>query len=112
MILSGGLGGFIQGIALSPVLLLKTRVMTDPAFRATGGVLDTAIAASKVGASMIVKEGPLVLFKGMPVFAFKRFADWTTRFAFVELATIGVSSLVLSNPGDVLPTHWKMLSAL
>lgn len=45
---SGGMGGFVQGIVLSPLLLLKTRVMTDPAFRSTGGLLATASASARV----------------------------------------------------------------
>ena len=32
-ILAGGIGGGFQGLVLSPTLLLKTRVMTDPIFR-------------------------------------------------------------------------------
>jgi hypothetical protein len=32
-ILAGGIGGGFQGFVLSPTLLLKTRVMTDPVFR-------------------------------------------------------------------------------
>jgi len=39
VVLSGGCGGFVQGVVMSPALLLKTRVMTDPRFRTTGGVL-------------------------------------------------------------------------
>ena len=40
-VLSGGLGGALQGVVLSPLLLLKTRVMTDPScvcWRAPGGL--------------------------------------------------------------------------
>jgi hypothetical protein len=32
-VLAGGIGGGFQGFVLSPTLLLKTRVMTDPIFR-------------------------------------------------------------------------------
>lgn len=32
-VLAGGIGGGFQGLVLSPTLLLKTRVMTDPVFR-------------------------------------------------------------------------------
>ena len=32
-VLAGGVGGGFQGLVLSPTLLLKTRVMTDPIFR-------------------------------------------------------------------------------
>jgi hypothetical protein len=50
-IASGGMGGFVQGIVLSPLLLLKTRVMTDPSFRGSGGLLATAAASAKVRAA-------------------------------------------------------------
>jgi len=43
MVLSGGCGGFVQGIVMSPALLLKTRVMTDARFRTTGGVLQVRV---------------------------------------------------------------------
>lgn len=85
-IISGGVGGFVQGIAMSPLLLLKTRVMTDPAFRATGGVLATAAASAAVGGRIIATEGPAALFKGVSVFSAKRTADWTTRYLFVVMA--------------------------
>ena len=78
-VISGGVGGLVQGIVMSPLLLLKTRVMTDPAFRASGGVVATAIASAKVGGRLIATEGPQVLFKGVSIFAFKRAADWSTR---------------------------------
>ena len=47
-VISGGVGGFVQGLVMSPLLLLKTRVMTDPVFRTSGGVIATAIASAKV----------------------------------------------------------------
>jgi len=83
MIASGGAGGFIQGLAMSPLLLLKTRVMTDPAFRNSGGILATAAASFAVGGRIIASEGPQALFKGVGVFSLKRALDWTTRYLFV-----------------------------
>ena len=47
-IVSGGAGGFVQGIVMSPLLLLKTRVMTDPVFRTSGGLFATAVASFRV----------------------------------------------------------------
>jgi hypothetical protein len=82
---SGGAGGFVQGIVMSPLLLLKTRVMTDPAFRSSGGIMATAVASAKVGGRIVATEGPLALFKGVSVFSFKRAADWTTRYLFVVM---------------------------
>jgi len=84
-VVSGGMGGFVQGIVLSPLLLLKTRVMTDPAFRGQGGLLETAGASAKVGARVIKTEGVGALMKGAGVFSLKRAADWTTRYLFVVM---------------------------
>lgn len=84
-IISGGMGGFVQGIVMSPMLLLKTRVMTDPRFRTSGGFFATALHSLTLGAELIRKEGAFSLCKGMGVFSFKRFLDWTTRYAFVVL---------------------------
>jgi len=82
-ILSGGGGGVVQGIAMSPTLLLKTRVMTDARFRTTGGFLSTSWHSLKLGRELVATEGGLMsLTKGMGVFSFKRFCDWTTRYAF------------------------------
>lgn len=84
-ILSGGMGGFMQGIIMSPMLLLKTRVMTDPRFRTSGGFFATSLHSLKLGAELISKEGPLSLCKGMGIFSIKRSLDWGTRYAFVVL---------------------------
>lgn len=107
-VLSGGCGGFVQGIIMSPCLLLKTRVMTDPRFRSTGGVLQTTIASGKLGREIVVKEGISVLTKGMGVFSFKRFCDWTTRYLFVEL----VADAIRGDSGEKLSTGMKVFSAL
>ena len=84
-VLSGGLGGAIQGVVMSPLLLLKTRVMTDPSFRESGSMMQTAKASAQVGARVIKDEGVMALMKGVGVFSFKRFADWTTRYLFVVM---------------------------
>lgn len=84
-VLSGGMGGALQGVVMSPVLLLKTRVITDESYRATGGVWSTAKMSSKIGGQIIKREGPVALMTGAPMFITKRFFDWTTRFLFVEL---------------------------
>jgi hypothetical protein len=83
-VLSGGVGGLVQGLVMSPLLLLKTRVMTDPAFRASGDLLSTARASFGVGGRIIATEGPQALFKGVTLFSLKRAADWTTRYWFAE----------------------------
>mmetsp|Transcript_47708 Transcript_47708/g.123710 ORF Transcript_47708/g.123710 Transcript_47708/m.123710 type:complete len:310 (-) Transcript_47708:164-1093(-) len=84
-IAAGGIGGGVQGLVLSPFLLLKTRVMTDPAFRAEAGLLQTAVHSTKIGARVVANEGPATLMKGATVFSLKRVADWSTRFIFVDL---------------------------
>jgi hypothetical protein len=77
-VLAGGLAGFGQGLALSPLLLLKTRVMTDPLMREKGrSPWQQIVEGSKLGARVIVQKE---ILKGSIVFASKRFADWTTRF--------------------------------
>merc|ERR1719242_2820188 len=82
-ILSGGGGGVVQGVCMSPTLLLKTRVMTDPRFRSTGGFISTTIHSAKLGRELVATEGGFMsLTKGMGVFSFKRFCDWTTRYGF------------------------------
>ena len=85
MVVSGGCGGLLQGIAMSPLLLLKTRVMTDPSFRSTGGVFATAAASLRVGGRIVATEGPQAIFKGVTLFSLKRAADWTTRYLFVVM---------------------------
>ncbi len=85
MVLTGGIGGFVQGVVMSPLLLLKTRVMTDSSFRKSASAWQSTKASTAIGMRVIQAEGVGGLFKGMGVFASKRFLDWTTRFAFVEL---------------------------
>lgn len=46
---AGGIGGGFQGLVLSPTLLLKTRVMTDPIFRKNMGMLETSVQSARVG---------------------------------------------------------------
>ena len=100
MVLSGGIGGFVQGVCMSPLLLLKTRVMTDPAFRNSGGVVATAVASARVGADVVKREGLSALMKGAPTFAMKRFADWTTRYFFV----VQLENMVAGPDGKLSPT--------
>ncbi|RQM26800.1 hypothetical protein B5M09_000735 [Aphanomyces astaci] len=81
-IMSGGLGGGVQGIVLSPTLLLKTRVMTDPVFRTKMSGWETIVKSGKVGMNVIRNEGVPALMKGSMVFSLKRVADWSTRYFF------------------------------
>ena len=98
-IASGGAGGFVQGVAMSPLLLLKTRVMTDPAFRNSGGLVATAVASARVGARVVATEGPQALFKGVGVFSAKRALDWTTRYLFVVMVENALKEYNVSGGG-------------
>ena len=82
---SGGIGGLFQGIVMSPLLLLKTRVMTMPEMRNSGGILATTLASTRIGAQVVRNEGVGALMKGSILFSTKRMADWTTRFFFAEV---------------------------
>lgn len=83
--LAGGIAGGCQGYVLSPTLLLKTRVMTDPVFRESMSMIKTSLLSLKIGAKVITNEGLLALMKGSNVFATKRVFDWATRFYFSDL---------------------------
>eukprot|EP00638_Chattonella_subsalsa_P012338 CAMPEP_0117779788 /NCGR_PEP_ID=MMETSP0948-20121206/1827_1 /TAXON_ID=44440 /ORGANISM="Chattonella subsalsa, Strain CCMP2191" /LENGTH=417 /DNA_ID=CAMNT_0005607431 /DNA_START=200 /DNA_END=1454 /DNA_ORIENTATION=- len=85
--IAGGVGGGVQGFVLSPTLLLKTRVMTDPVFKnyqlsPWGNVV---LASFRVGARVVRKEGVGELMKGSRTFSAKRVMDWSTRYLFSEL---------------------------
>lgn len=107
-VISGGLGGLVQGVAMSPLLLLKTRVMTDPSFRATGGVLATAAASARVGGKIIASEGVGALMKGSTIFSAKRAADWTTRYLFVVM----IEDAIRGAPGAKLSHTQEALASL
>ena len=102
------MGGFVQGIVLSPLLLLKTRVMTDPSFRGEGGLFATAAASAAVGARIIRAEGAGALMKGAGIFSAKRAADWTTRFLFVVM----VEEAMRDAPGAKLSDGQLVLASL
>jgi len=77
-VMAGGIGGGFQGLVLSPLLLLKTRVMTDPVFRGKGTVWETTVASTRVGMNVVRKEGVAALMKGSIMFSGKRVLDWST----------------------------------
>lgn len=99
---SGGIGGLFQGVVMSPLLLLKTRVMTMPEMRNSGGVIATTIASTKIGAQVVRREGPMALMKGSLLFSTKRMADWTTRFFFAEVVADSIRKYNASR-GHVRP---------
>jgi len=83
--LAGGIAGGFQGFVLSPLLLLKTRVMTNPVFRERMSALQTTLLSLKVGLDVVNNEGLPALMKGSNVFALKRVFDWSTRFYFADV---------------------------
>ena len=83
-VISGGIGGFFQGLVLSPLLLLKTRVMTDDIFRGKMTMLNTIKNSTIIGHRVIMNEGITSLMKGSGVFSFKRVMDWSSRYLFSE----------------------------
>lgn len=109
-VIAGGIGGGFQGFALSPTLLLKTRVMTDPVFRLKMTPLETCKASMSVGMKVIRNEGAMALMKGSVVFSMKRVADWSTRFFFsVESENFLYKR---ENPNAVLTTSQKVSASL
>jgi len=83
--LAGGIAGGFQGYVLSPTLLLKTRVMTNPIFREPMSLLKTTLLSLTVGFDVVNNEGFGALMKGSNVFALKRVFDWSTRFYFSDI---------------------------
>mmetsp|Transcript_7684 Transcript_7684/g.10962 ORF Transcript_7684/g.10962 Transcript_7684/m.10962 type:complete len:520 (-) Transcript_7684:204-1763(-) len=83
--LAGGIAGGFQGFVLSPTLLLKTRVMTNPVFREKMSLIKTTWLSLTIGADVVAHEGILALMKGAKVFATKRVFDWATRFYFSDV---------------------------
>lgn len=83
--LAGGIGGGFQGFVLSPTLLLKTRVMTNAAFREKMSALRTTWLSFRIGYDVVMQEGLFALMKGSRVFATKRIFDWASRYYFADL---------------------------
>jgi len=131
--LAGGVAGCVQGYALSPMLLLKTRIMTDPAFREGGGLWQTTMASVRVGVEVVQNEGVRTLMKGSNVFALKRFFDWSTRYLFSDtfelfMVRYGVATSITTGDGHsqssssggnsssndrrILSQRWKILASL
>jgi len=83
--LAGGIGGGVQGYILSPLLLLKTRVMTNAVFREQMSLLCTTWLSLRIGADIVRGEGIITLMKGSNMFAMKRVFDWATRFFYSDM---------------------------
>jgi hypothetical protein len=107
MTLAGGIGGGFQGYVLSPTLLMKTRVMTNPVFREQMSMLKTTWLSFCIGADVVKNEGFFTLMKGANVFATKRVFDWSTRYFFSDL----FESLFAQMKGSPLSTAEKGISS-
>jgi len=83
--LAGAIAGGFQGYVLSPTLLLKTRVMTNPVFRESMSLLRTTTLSLRIGIDVVKNEGFVTLMKGANLFALKRLLDWATRYFFADL---------------------------
>jgi hypothetical protein len=83
--LAGGIGGGFQGYVLSPTLLLKTRVMTNPVFREKMSLIKTTLLSFRIGLDVVKEEGISALMKGSNIFATKRVFDWATRYFFADV---------------------------
>lgn len=101
--LAGGIGGGFQGLVLSPTLLLKTRVMTDPIFRQNMGLVETSRQSARVGINVIRNEGVAALMKGSITFSLKRVADWSVSPYACVLFPPRKENSPTSTPQQVLP---------
>jgi hypothetical protein len=106
--LAGGIGGGFQGFVLSPTLLLKTRVMTNPVFREKMSALKTTWLSLCIGGEVIKTEGVITLMKGANVFATKRVFDWASRYFFADV----FEALFVTIKGSSLTPVEKSISSL
>jgi len=94
-LVSGFGAGAVQGVAMSPILLARTRVNQSITERATAsgtgkinsGFLHEMMLSMKILNSAVREEGAGVIFKGMPTMVVKRSLDWGTRFLFIKIFT-------------------------
>ncbi|KAJ8598333.1 hypothetical protein CTAYLR_002964 [Chrysophaeum taylorii] len=87
--LAGAGAGGIQGLVLSPTLLLKTRVMTEPV--AITSPWQAFWESFRIGFRVVRNEGVASLMKGAPTFAAKRVGDWGSRYAFTNAVEAEIS---------------------
>lgn len=109
--LAGGIAGGFQGFVLSPTLLLKTRVMTNPVFRERMSLLKTTLLSFSIGFDVVAKEGAFALMKGSNIFALKRVFDWSTRYYFSDMFEALMLSLGKGVDGVLSPGE-KILASL
>jgi len=101
--LAGGISGGFQGYVLSPTLLLKTRVMTNPVFRNKMSMVKTTLLSFRIGMDVVNQEGISALMKGANVFALKRVFDWSTRFYFSHIFSNIIKIYFVPTPSPDTP---------
>lgn len=109
--LAGGIAGGFQGYVLSPTLLLKTRVMTNPVFREKMSLLRTTILSLTIGFEVVKNEGMFALMKGSNIFALKRVFDWSTRYFFSDMFESMMVQYGCGQKGLLSPTE-KIVASL
>lgn len=107
--MAGGIAGGLQGFVLSPTLLLKTRVMTNPVFRESMSLIRTTLLSLRIGVDVVKDEGISTLMKGANVFALKRLLDWSTRYFFSDAFE---ALLLQHSASDALTTAEKVAASL
>lgn len=70
-LVAGGFGGFVQGWVLSPLLLVKTKIMTDASMRNNGGnsVFTMTVNSIVLGKKIVLQGG---ILDGAFLFSIKR----------------------------------------
>lgn len=109
--LAGGIAGGFQGYVLSPTLLLKTRVMTNPVFREKMSLYKTTLLSFAIGFDVVKNEGMLALMKGSNIFALKRVFDWSTRYFFSDFFETMMKQYGFGVNGVLSPTE-KIVASL
>merc|ERR1712127_537331 len=109
--LAGGIAGGFQGFVLSPTLLLKTRVMTNPVFREKMSLWRTTMLSFAIGFEVVKNEGVFALMKGSDIFALKRVFDWSTRYFFSDMFEALMLSLGKGANGVLSPGE-KIIASL
>jgi hypothetical protein len=109
--LAGGIAGGFQGFVLSPTLLLKTRVMTNPVFREKMSLVKTTLLSLTIGFDVVKNEGIGALMKGSNIFALKRVFDWSTRFYFSDVFESAMKKSGFGLDGNLSPKE-KILASL
>ena len=110
--LAGGIAGGFQGYVLSPTLLLKTRVMTNPVFRESMSLLQTTLQSFTIGFDVVGREGVAALMKGSNIFALKIVFDWCTIYLFSDMFEAILFKSGIMVEGSSLSPRGKIVASL